>query len=56
MKKSNHFWEKTMAAVSSAVIAATALSALPLTTLAADSNTITGDLSGNGLLDAADLS
>ena len=57
MKKANRFWEKTMAAVSSAVIAATALTALPLTALAADSSeAIAGDLSGNGILDAADLS
>ena len=44
-----------MAAVSSAVIAATALTCVTLNSSAADA-AITGDLSGNGFLDAADLS
>ncbi|MBR3419108.1 MAG: dockerin type I repeat-containing protein, partial [Oscillospiraceae bacterium] len=55
MKKRKCYWEKAMAAVSSAVIAATALTCVTLNSSAADA-AITGDLSGNGFLDAADLS
>ena len=55
MKKRKCYWEKATAAVSSAVIAATALTCVTLNSSAADA-AITGDLSGNGFLDAADLS